>query len=92
MKIMRIAVVAVLGAGSLSALAKDADRVGAIDSSFTYETANGERSVVVGSTIEGEFSSQIAVAVASGHSAITGTGSRAITGTGGRAITGTGGR
>jgi hypothetical protein len=89
MKITSIAVAAVLSAVSLSALAKDTDRVGVVDNAFTYMAAGGEQSVVVGSTIEGAFSSQTAIALGGSHSAVTGTGGRAITGTG-RAITGTG--
>jgi hypothetical protein len=88
MKITSIAVAAILSAVSLSALGKDTDQVGVVENAFTYATGSGEQSVVIGSTIEGTISSQMAIALGSGHSAITGTG-RAITGTG-RAITGTG--
>ena len=88
MKILSIAAAVALCTVSLSALAKDVDQVGVADNAFTYTSATyGSQSVVIGSAIEGSFSSQTAVALGSVHS-ITGTG-HSITGTG-HSITGTG--
>ena len=91
MKILSIAAAVALSTVSLSALAKDVDQAGVVDNAFAYTTATtGPQSVVIGSAIEGSFSSQTAVQVSTTH-AITGSGGSAITGSGGHAITGSGG-
>ena len=102
MKIISIAAAVALSTVSLSALAKDAEHVGVADNAFAFTAASGAQSAVIGSAIEGAYSSQMAVALTNtraitgtgGNGAITGTGGNgAITGTGGNgAITGTGGR
>src|ERR1700722_5610790 len=91
MKILSIAAAVALSTVSLSALAKDVDQAGIADNAFAYTApTTGTQSVVIGSAIEGSFSSQTAVQVGLTH-AITGSGGHAITGSGGHAITGSGG-
>ena len=91
MKILSIAAAVALSTVSLSALAKDKDQVGVADNAFTYSIAATGTQSVIGAAIEGNYSSQMAVAV--GTREITGTGGVSeITGTGGVSeITGTGG-
>src|ERR1700722_11576311 len=90
MKILSIAAAVALSAISLSALAKDGDKASVADNIFAYAAVpNGTQSIVIGSAIEGSFSSQAAVAVAASRS-ITGMGGNP-TGGGGASITGMGG-
>jgi hypothetical protein len=75
MKILTFAAAVALSTISQSALAKDVDQVGAADCVFAYTaSATGSQSVIIGSAIEGGFSSQIAVAVGTVHSASGGGG------------------
>ena len=91
MKILSIAAAVALSTVSLSALAKDKDQVGVADNAFTYSVATGSQSVI-GAAIEGNYSSQVAVAIGGTHD-ISGTGgNHDISGTGGNHdISGTGG-
>ena len=95
MKILSIAAALALTIVSLSALATDADQVATTDNALNVTAAvSGSQSVILGTAIEGTYSSQSAVAlgVTNIHS-VTGTGgNHYITGTGGsHYITGTGG-
>ncbi len=88
MKILSIAAVVALSAVSMSALAKDADKATVVDNAFTYSAvAGGAQSMVVGTAIEGDYSSQTAVSLGGDHF-ITGQG-KFITGQG-KFITGQG--
>jgi Ca2+-binding RTX toxin-like protein len=95
MKILSIAVAVALSTASYSALAKDAHDTGAADNAIAVTAAaGGTESAVIGTAIEGSYSSQAAVSVGAGTTHwITGTGGNHwITGTGGNHwITGTGG-
>ena len=76
MKILSIAAAVAFSTASLSAVAKDADQVNVADNAFTVTAAvGGSQSVVIGAAIEGNYSSQMGVAVGAGHY-ITGTGDR----------------
>jgi len=92
MKTLNIGAAVALSIVSVSVGAKDVDHVGVVDNGFAYTgSASGSQPVVIGSAIEGDFSSQIAVAVGAGH-AISGGGGHAISGGGGHAISGGGGQ
>jgi hypothetical protein len=92
MKILNIAAAVALSIVSVSAGAKGVDQIGIADNVFAYTTsATGSQPVVIGSAIEGDFSSQMAVAVGAAGHAISGGGGHAISGGGGHAISGGGG-
>src|SRR5580658_5030143 len=94
MKILKIAAVVALSAVSLSALAKEPQKVGVADSAFTFSSAavSGGQPVVIGAAIEGTYSSQTSVAIGTPHY-VTGTnGGSYVTGTNaGHYVTGTNG-
>jgi hypothetical protein len=93
MKILKIAAAVALSAVSLSALAKDPQKVGVADNAFTFSSAaSGLQSVVIGAAIEGAYSSQASVAVGTPHYVIGTNGGSYVIGTnGGHYVIGTNG-
>ncbi|MEJ0005954.1 MAG: hypothetical protein WDM77_06080 [Steroidobacteraceae bacterium] len=89
MKILSIAAAVTLSTVSLSALAKDADQAGVAESAFAYTAVAGSQSVTINTTIEGSFSSQTAVAIASARAITAGGGRLSVSGAG-RSVSGAG--